>query len=54
MFMAILRGEDGIVTVETLVLMALVGALALATVSLTSGGVENVSGEMAQDMSDQL
>lgn len=54
MIRTFLTNENGAITVETVVIMALVTALGLATVLLTSGGVEDLSGDMAEEMATQL
>ena len=44
-----LAAEDGAVTTDWVLLIGLLVGLALATVSTISGGVENLSYEIAED-----
>jgi Flp pilus assembly pilin Flp len=47
------RSEDGAVTVDWVVLTAALAALGIATTLVVSGGVENISGDVASQMANQ-
>ena len=52
MMASFFRDESGAVTVDWVVLSAGVVGLGLATLAVASGGVENLSGDIAQDLAN--
>ena len=51
-FKNFILAEDGAVTVDWVVLTAALVGLGLAVMAVVSGGVENLSGDIAQELAD--
>ena len=51
-FKTFILAEDGAVTVDWVVLTAALVGLGLAVMAVVSGGVENLSGDIAQELAD--